>query len=72
MGIAFLCTSLASLSLYGVLSSRSKGIIFSSFIMLIFGILDDWRELSVGANWRCKFSPPPYWFFPAFARTSYS
>jgi UDP-GlcNAc:undecaprenyl-phosphate GlcNAc-1-phosphate transferase len=50
MGVAFLCIGLAGLSLYGALSFQSKSVIFSSFIMLIFGVFDDWRELSVSAK----------------------
>ncbi|HTY45274.1 MAG TPA: MraY family glycosyltransferase [Patescibacteria group bacterium] len=50
IGISFLCIGLASLFIYGAFSPQSKSLIFSSFIMLIFGIFDDWREMSVGAK----------------------
>ena len=50
MGLSFFLISLFGLFLYRVLSREIIGIIIASLIMLIFGIIDDWRELSIGAK----------------------
>jgi UDP-GlcNAc:undecaprenyl-phosphate GlcNAc-1-phosphate transferase len=50
MGISFLIVSLIILFLFKVLSLEMFGIILSSLLMLVFGIIDDWRELSVIAK----------------------
>jgi UDP-GlcNAc:undecaprenyl-phosphate GlcNAc-1-phosphate transferase len=50
MCIAFMLACLASFVLYGNLSSRAIGIIIGSFMMLVFGIIDDRYELSVIAK----------------------
>jgi len=50
MGLSFVLVSLLSLFIYKGLSKEIVGIIASSSIMLAFGILDDWRELSIWAK----------------------
>ncbi len=50
MGASFLITCLMDLRFYGGFSQEARGIIVTSFIMLIFGIIDDWRELSILAK----------------------
>ena len=47
MGFSFILVSLFSFIFYQGLSREITGIIVASSIMLIFGIIDDWRELSV-------------------------
>ncbi|MEI6631406.1 MAG: MraY family glycosyltransferase [bacterium] len=47
MGISFLVACLIVLRLYGGLPQKSWWIIATSFMMLAFGIIDDWRELSI-------------------------
>ena len=50
MCLSFIFTSLVSFLIYKGLSQEAKGIIIASFIMLIFGSVDDSRELSVLAK----------------------
>jgi UDP-GlcNAc:undecaprenyl-phosphate GlcNAc-1-phosphate transferase len=50
MGLSFVLVSLFSLFLLRALSRGIIGIIAASLIMLIFGIIDDWRELSISAK----------------------
>lgn len=50
IGISFLTVSLIISFLLKVLSLEIFGIILSSLLMLVFGIIDDWRELSVIAK----------------------
>ena len=50
IGISFLIVSLIIFFLLKVLSLEMFGIILSSLLMLVFGIIDDWRELSVIAK----------------------
>jgi UDP-GlcNAc:undecaprenyl-phosphate GlcNAc-1-phosphate transferase len=50
MGASFLVTCLMNLRFYGGFSQEAQGIIATSFIMLIFGIIDDWKELSILAK----------------------
>jgi UDP-GlcNAc:undecaprenyl-phosphate GlcNAc-1-phosphate transferase len=50
MGGSFLIVYLVGSWLYGGFSKETQGIIITSFIMLIFGIIDDWRELSILAK----------------------
>lgn len=50
MGLSFILACLFDSFLYGGLSSEIKGILFASGIMLIFGVIDDWRELSITAK----------------------
>jgi UDP-GlcNAc:undecaprenyl-phosphate GlcNAc-1-phosphate transferase len=48
MWLSFVLVCLAGASwLYRGLSQKTMGIIFTSGIMLFFGIVDDWRELSI-------------------------
>jgi UDP-GlcNAc:undecaprenyl-phosphate GlcNAc-1-phosphate transferase len=47
MGISFLFTCLFVFSFYKSLSNQIIGILFASFIILIMGVIDDFRELSV-------------------------
>jgi UDP-GlcNAc:undecaprenyl-phosphate GlcNAc-1-phosphate transferase len=50
MGGSFLVACLVDSWFYGGFSQEAWGIIVTSFIMLIFGIIDDWRELSILAK----------------------
>ena len=50
MWLSFILMCLFGFSLYGSLSNEAIGIIISSLIMLIFGVIDDWRELSIMAK----------------------
>lgn len=50
MGFSFILVSLFSFLLYRGLSRETIGIIVASSIMLIFGAIDDWRELSIAAK----------------------
>jgi len=50
MGLSFIFSSLVGFSLFGGLSQEARGIIIASFIMLVFGVIDDWRELSILAK----------------------
>lgn len=50
MWLSFILVCLFGFSLYGSLSKEAIGIIISSVIMLVFGIIDDWRELSILAK----------------------
>ncbi|MFH1202391.1 MAG: MraY family glycosyltransferase [Candidatus Omnitrophota bacterium] len=50
MGISFLVACLIVLRLYGGLPQKTWGMIAASFIMLAFGIIDDWKELSILAK----------------------
>jgi UDP-GlcNAc:undecaprenyl-phosphate GlcNAc-1-phosphate transferase len=50
MALSFILVSLLSFFLYKSLSREVIGIIASSAIMLIFGVIDDWRELSIWAK----------------------
>jgi len=50
MGFSFLSICLLVFYINGRLSSEIIGILAASFIMLIFGIIDDWRELSVATK----------------------
>jgi len=50
MGLSFIIACLVGFSPYGSLSQGAKGIIIASFIMLVFGVIDDWGELSILAK----------------------
>ncbi len=50
MGLSFILVSLFGFFLYGILPRQVIGIIIPAAIMLVFGVIDDWRELSVGAK----------------------
>lgn len=50
MGLSFIIASLVFFLLYRSLSQEVIGIIIASFIMLIFGVIDDLRELSIPAK----------------------
>jgi UDP-GlcNAc:undecaprenyl-phosphate GlcNAc-1-phosphate transferase len=50
MGLSFVFVSLFSFILYLGISRKIFGIIIASSIMLIFGVIDDWRELSIVAK----------------------
>jgi len=50
MGLSFLSACLIILRLYGGLTQKSWWMIAASFVMLIFGIIDDRRELSIPAK----------------------
>jgi UDP-GlcNAc:undecaprenyl-phosphate GlcNAc-1-phosphate transferase len=50
IGASFILVSLFSLAVYKYLPKEIIGIIASSGIMLAFGIIDDWHELSVWAK----------------------
>ena len=47
IGISFVLVSLIGFFLYRGLSREIIGIIISATIMLIFGVIDDWREFSI-------------------------
>lgn len=50
IGSSFILVALPSFFLYSGLSKQLVGVIISSTIMLVFGVIDDWRELSVWAK----------------------
>ncbi len=50
MGLSFIFASLAGFLLYKNLWLQARGIIITSFIMLVFGIIDDCKELSIPAK----------------------
>jgi len=50
IGLSFILVSLLSLFLYKVLSKELVGIIVASAMILFFGVIDDWRELSIWAK----------------------
>lgn len=50
MGLAFVIVSLVGFFLYRGLSRETIGIIVASSMMLIFGVMDDWRELSISTK----------------------
>lgn len=50
MGLSFVFISLSIFSIYNGLSKEIFGIITSASIMLAFGVIDDWRELSIWAK----------------------
>jgi UDP-GlcNAc:undecaprenyl-phosphate GlcNAc-1-phosphate transferase len=50
MGTSFIMVSLVIFFIRGGMPLEIIGIIFGSILMLIFGIIDDWRELSVLAK----------------------
>ena len=50
MGLSFIFACLVDFLFYRSLSQEVRGIIITSFIMLFFGLIDDWRELSILAK----------------------
>lgn len=50
MGLSFIFVSLFSLLLFRSLPKEAVGIVVSAAIMLILGVIDDWRELSISAK----------------------
>ena len=50
MGLSFIFACLAALLFYGNFPQEAKGILIASFIMLVFGVIDDWKELSILAK----------------------
>lgn len=50
MGLSFIITCLFVSLVFKNLSHNLIGVIISSLIMLIFGLIDDWRELNVSAK----------------------
>lgn len=50
MGLSFLIVSLSVFFVYRSLPQEALGIIITSLIMLIFGVIDDLRELSIPAK----------------------
>lgn len=50
LGLSFLLISLSIFFIYQSLSKEVVGLIVSSSIMLAFGVIDDWRELSIWAK----------------------
>lgn len=50
IGLSFVLASILGFSLYGGFSQEVIGIIIASFMMLIFGVIDDLRELSISAK----------------------
>jgi len=49
-GLAFILTAASSLYILGNLTQEAAGILIASAVMLIFGIIDDRRELSIVAK----------------------
>lgn len=54
MGLAFILSCLAGIHLFRNLPQEVIGIVIASAIMLAFGMLDDWRELSVAAKFAAQ------------------
>lgn len=50
MGLSFMFACIIALLFYKNLWQEVRGIIIPSFIMLIFGFVDDWKELSILAK----------------------
>ncbi len=50
IGLSFAIVCWMGFSIFKNPSNSAKGIIGSSFIMLVFGLIDDWRELSIWAK----------------------
>ncbi len=50
MGLSFIIACLVGSLLFRGLSQEARAIIVSSFIMLVFGVIDDWEELSILAK----------------------
>jgi len=50
LGLSFIFVSLSSLFLYQGLLKEAIGVIVSSSLMLVFGLIDDWGELSIWAK----------------------
>lgn len=50
IGLAFALASIVGFSLYRCFSQEVIGVIVASFMMLIFGVIDDLRELSISAK----------------------
>jgi len=50
LGLSFIIACLVGFLSYGSLPQEVKGIIVASFILLVFGVIDDWRELSILAK----------------------
>ena len=50
IGLSFIFACLIGLLFYRNFWLQAKGIITTSLIMLIFGLVDDWRELSILAK----------------------
>ncbi len=50
IGLSFVLASIWFFFLYRSFSQEAIGIIITSFIMLLFGLIDDWRELSILAK----------------------
>lgn len=50
MGLSFVFACLVALLFYGNFPQEAKGILIASFIMLVLGVIDDWKELSILAK----------------------
>jgi UDP-GlcNAc:undecaprenyl-phosphate GlcNAc-1-phosphate transferase len=50
VAVAIVFMALCAIFIYPVFTRELKGIILSALLMLLFGIIDDWRELSVIAK----------------------
>ena len=50
IGLSFCIACLIGFYGAGNLPKQAQGLLASSFSMLIFGLIDDWRELSIGAK----------------------
>ncbi|MDD2751773.1 MAG: MraY family glycosyltransferase [Candidatus Omnitrophica bacterium] len=48
LATAFFLASILGIYLTNAVAKETSGLIFASLLMLIFGTIDDWRELSVG------------------------
>ncbi len=50
MGLSFIFACLVAALFYQNFSQEAKAIFAASFIMLVFGVIDDWKELSILAK----------------------
>lgn len=47
IGLSFLFSSLLAFSIFGGFDKRVGGVVLASFLMMLFGVMDDWKELSI-------------------------
>ena len=47
IALSFIFSSIVAFSIWGGFSNKVIGIILASFLMMFFGIIDDWKELSI-------------------------
>lgn len=54
IAVALLFAVLAAIFIYPVFTRQLKGLVISGLFMLLFGIIDDWRELTVAAKFAAQ------------------